>query len=55
MDGIFNINKPSGMTSFGVIRRLRGILKIKKIGHAGTLDPDATGCFLFASEEQPRS
>lgn len=31
------------MTSFGVIRRLRGILKIKKIGHAGTLDPDATG------------
>ncbi len=43
MDGILNINKPSGMTSFGVIRRLRGILKIKKIGHAGTLDPDATG------------
>lgn len=43
MDGILNINKPSGMTSFGVIHRLRGILKIKKIGHAGTLDPDATG------------
>lgn len=43
MDGIFNINKPSGMTSFGVVHRLRGILKIKKIGHAGTLDPDATG------------
>lgn len=43
MDGILNINKPSGMTSFGVVHRLRGILKMKKIGHAGTLDPDATG------------
>ncbi|HOQ76156.1 MAG TPA: tRNA pseudouridine(55) synthase TruB [Thermoclostridium sp.] len=43
MHGILNINKPSGMTSFGVIRRLRGILKTRKIGHAGTLDPDATG------------
>jgi len=43
MDGILNINKPSGITSFGVVHRLRGILGIKKIGHAGTLDPDATG------------
>jgi len=43
MHGILNINKPSGITSFGVIHRLRGILGIRKIGHAGTLDPDATG------------
>jgi len=43
MHGILIINKPPGMTSFGVIRKLRGILKIRKIGHAGTLDPDATG------------
>lgn len=43
MHGILNINKPPGITSFGVISRLRGILKIKKMGHAGTLDPDATG------------
>ncbi|NLW02977.1 MAG: tRNA pseudouridine(55) synthase TruB [Clostridiaceae bacterium] len=43
MHGILNINKPSGMTSFAVIRKLRGILKIRKIGHAGTLDPGATG------------
>lgn len=43
MDGILNINKPPGMTSFGVVHKLRGILGIKKIGHAGTLDPDATG------------
>jgi len=41
--GIININKPSGMTSHDVIHRLRKILKIKKIGHAGTLDPMAEG------------
>lgn len=43
MDGILNINKPAGITSFGVIARLRKIFDMKKIGHAGTLDPDATG------------
>lgn len=43
MDGIVIINKPAGMTSFGVIARMRKIFEMKKIGHAGTLDPDATG------------
>lgn len=43
MDGIININKPAGMTSFDVIAVLRKILNTKKIGHTGTLDPDATG------------
>lgn len=43
MRGILNINKPKGITSFDVIARLRKILNIKKIGHAGTLDPLATG------------
>ncbi|NME36493.1 MULTISPECIES: tRNA pseudouridine(55) synthase TruB [Fusobacterium] len=46
MDGIININKPSGITSFDVIRKLRKILKIKKIGHTGTLDPLASGVLV---------
>lgn len=37
------MNKPSGFTSFDVIAKLRGILKIKRLGHSGTLDPMATG------------
>ena len=41
--GIINVYKEAGYTSFDVVARLRGILKIKKIGHTGTLDPDATG------------
>ncbi|MBO6128380.1 MAG: tRNA pseudouridine(55) synthase TruB [Pseudobutyrivibrio sp.] len=41
--GIINVYKEAGYTSFDVVARLRGILKVKKIGHTGTLDPDATG------------
>ncbi len=41
--GIIPINKPEGWTSFDVVAKLRGILKIKRLGHAGTLDPMATG------------
>ncbi len=43
MDGIINVNKPLGITSHDVVYRLRRILGIKKIGHTGTLDPDASG------------
>jgi tRNA pseudouridine55 synthase len=43
---VLPIDKPRGWTSFDVIRRLRGILGIRKIGHAGTLDPMATGLLL---------
>ncbi len=43
MNGILNINKPPGITSFGVIAFLRKNLKVKKIGHLGTLDPEAKG------------
>lgn len=43
MDGILIINKERGYTSFDVVARLRGILHQKKIGHTGTLDPEATG------------
>ena len=42
-DGIINVYKEAGYTSHDVVARLRGILKQKKIGHTGTLDPDAEG------------
>jgi tRNA pseudouridine55 synthase len=41
--GVILVNKPAGLTSFDVIRKLRKITGIKKIGHTGTLDPFATG------------
>lgn len=43
MDGILNINKPCGMTSHDVVARIRWLLKQKRVGHAGTLDPAARG------------
>ncbi len=43
MDGILNVLKPPGMTSFDVVALLRGMFGTKKIGHAGTLDPLAAG------------
>lgn len=42
-NGILNIYKEKGFTSHDVVAKLRGILKQRKIGHTGTLDPDATG------------
>ncbi len=43
MDGILNVYKEKGYTSHDVVAKLRGILKQKKIGHTGTLDPEAEG------------
>lgn len=43
MNGIIIVNKEKGFTSHDVVAKLRGILHTKKIGHTGTLDPDATG------------
>lgn len=43
ISGIINVYKERGYTSFDVVAKLRGILKTKKIGHTGTLDPDAEG------------
>lgn len=48
-DRILLVNKPYRWTSFDVVRKLRGILKIKKIGHAGTLDPLATGLLILCT------
>ncbi len=43
MDGIIILNKPKGFTSHDCVNKMRGILKTKKIGHTGTLDPNVTG------------
>jgi len=43
INGVINIYKEPGFTSFDVVAKMRGILKMKKIGHTGTLDPAATG------------
>ena len=42
-DRVVNINKPKGMTSHDVVYKVRKIFNTKKVGHTGTLDPDATG------------
>ena len=46
MEGVIVVNKPKGITSFDVIRKLKKFLKTKKIGHTGTLDPLAIGVML---------
>jgi tRNA pseudouridine55 synthase len=43
MNGVLVIDKPKGVTSFDVVREVRRALKLKKVGHTGTLDPMATG------------
>ncbi len=49
------IDKDSDISSFGIIRRLRGITGIKKIGHAGTLDPKATGLMILCSGKKTKT
>ncbi len=52
LDGkLLLINKPLHWTSFDVVRKLRNILQIKKIGHAGTLDPLATGLLIVCTSK----
>lgn len=51
MDKLLLIDKPAGITSFDVIRILRKKLDVRKIGHAGTLDPMATGLLLVGVGE----
>ncbi len=54
MDGFLNIHKPAGMTSHDVVARVRRALKTKRVGHAGTLDPDATGVLVVAVGQATR-
>ena len=46
MEGIIVVNKPDGMTSHDVVARVRRRFKMKRVGHAGTLDPLATGVLV---------
>jgi len=48
-DGVFLVDKPEGPTSFAMVRRIRRLLGIKKVGHAGTLDPFATGLLIVCA------
>ncbi len=52
--GFINIDKPKDLTSFDVVREIRKATKIKKVGHAGTLDPDATGVLPIAIGQATR-
>ncbi|WP_035236168.1 tRNA pseudouridine(55) synthase TruB [Desulfobacter vibrioformis] len=52
--GILVVHKPQGISSAGVVNRLKHLLKVKKIGHTGTLDPFATGVLLIAVGQATR-
>jgi tRNA pseudouridine55 synthase len=46
-EGVLLIDKPSGITSHDVVDRVRHVFKMKRVGHAGTLDPNATGLLII--------
>ncbi|MGI6656447.1 MAG: tRNA pseudouridine(55) synthase TruB [Desulfobulbus sp.] len=48
-EGVFLVDKPVGRTSFAMVRRIRWLLRIRKVGHAGTLDPFATGLLIVCA------
>lgn len=54
MDGILIVLKPIGMTSFDVVSYVRRKLRLKKVGHTGTLDPGATGVLVLCLEKATR-
>lgn len=51
---ILLLNKPLGWTSFDLVKKVRNTLRIKKVGHAGTLDPLATGLMILCTEKQTK-
>jgi tRNA pseudouridine55 synthase len=52
---VFLIDKPLEWTSFDVVKKVRNALRIKKVGHAGTLDPLATGLLIVCAGRQTKS
>ena len=54
MNGLLIIDKPDGLTSHDVVARVRRILKTKRVGHTGTLDPFATGVMVILVEQATR-
>jgi len=53
-DNIILIDKPAGWTSYDVVRKVKNIGKFKKVGHAGTLDPFATGLLILGTGQRTR-
>jgi tRNA pseudouridine55 synthase len=54
-DNIILIDKPAGWSSFDAVKKVKGIGKFKKVGHAGTLDPFATGLMILGTGKATRS
>lgn len=54
MDGLLIVDKPSGCTSHDVVQRVRRLLGQRRVGHAGTLDPEATGVLLLTLGQATR-
>lgn len=48
-------NKPKGWSSFDVVKKIRGLIRIKKVGHAGTLDPLATGLLILCTGRKTKT
>ena len=55
INGWLIVDKPRGISSFNVVSTIKRILKPKKIGHAGTLDPEATGVLAVALGESTKT
>tara|TARA_R110002096_G_scaffold135883_3_gene288012 strand:+ start:1223 stop:1912 length:690 start_codon:yes stop_codon:yes gene_type:complete len=52
---VFLVNKPYKWTSFDAVKKLRNALKVKKVGHAGTLDPLATGLLIICAGKETKN
>ncbi|MDN3686393.1 tRNA pseudouridine(55) synthase TruB [Cyclobacterium jeungdonense] len=52
---VFLVNKPYRWTSFDVVKKIRNALKVKKVGHAGTLDPLATGLLIICAGKETKN
>lgn len=48
-------NKPKGWSSFDVVKKIRGLIRVKKVGHAGTLDPLATGLLILCTGKKTKT
>ena len=53
-DGLVIVDKPAGLTSHDVVARMRRLARTRRVGHAGTLDPMATGVLVLGVERATR-
>ena len=54
MEGVLLLNKPKGPSSFQVIKKIRALSGVKKVGHAGTSDPEASGLLIICLGRLPK-